>query len=356
MAAQNSVDSSYPPRNQAVFLDSIDEILRAGRVKLAASSDKWANPTLVEADHFNYQDLGKSSEPKNDRFRYRNQSLHLQYSSLLSRSSIQDKNMRGKTLSFPKNRRLVLDICHAARSIPTFPVERIFQLGDLSKARDLAGVRISWAALYTRAYGLVCQAIPELRQLFVSYPTPRLYEHPHSVASISVHRDDPNGGKRLIWGRIDNAEQMGLVEIQQRLDWVICGPLNEVFKDGMRLERLPAPLRRLSWWLAMNWQGRQRAKKIGTFSISTLAGENVLNRNHPLVETSSLTYSRCDSNGSSIVTLLSDHRVLDGVLAAQALKLLESQLNGQVLEELFELRSSQKDPSSVRSISNQNAA
>ena len=264
--------------------------------------------------------------------------------------------MRGKRLSFPKNRRLVLDICQAAKSVPTFPVERSFQLGDLQEARDHAGMRISWVALYTRAYGLVCQAIPELRQMFVAYPTPRLYEHPHSVASISIHRDDPNGGKRLIWGRIDNAEASRLVEIQQRLELVSHGPLDEVFKDGMRLERLPTLLRRLTWWLAMNWQGRQRAKKIGTFSISTLAGEDVLNRSHPLVATSSLAYSRCDSNGSSLVTLLADHRVLDGVLAAQALGLLETRLNGQVLDELLSLRRNQKILSDPRSYADEKAA
>lgn len=320
-----------------MFLDGLDEILRASRVKLASSPDKRANSALVKADYFDYQNLWQADKPAKDRFRSRIQSHHLQYSTLLARSLIRDTNMRGKRLSFPKNRRLVLDICHVAKSVPTFPVERSFQLGDLLDARDHAGTRISWVALYTRAYGLVCQAIPELRQMFVAYPSPRLYEHPHSVASVSIHRDDPNGGKRLIWGRIDNAEGNCLVEIQQRLDLVARGPLDEVFKDGMRLERLPAPLRRFSWWMAMNWQGRQRAKKVGTFTISTLAGENTLNRGHPLVATSSLAYSRCDASGSCLVTLLADHRVLDGMLAAQALGLLEMKLRSQVLEELSSL-------------------
>ncbi len=306
-------------------------------MEFASSPDKRANSALVEADHFDHQKLRHTLNPAKDRFRSRNQSHHLQYSTLLARSLIQDTNMRGKRLSFPRNRRLVLDICHAAKTVPTFPVERSFQLGDLRDARDRAGTRISWVALYTRAYGLVCQAIPELRQMYAAYPSPRLYEHPHSVASISVYRDDPNGGKRLIWGRIDNAEGTSLVEIQRRLDNVACGPLSEVFKDGIRVERLPAFLRRFSWWMAMNWQGRQRAKKIGTFSISTLAGENSLNRGHPLVVTSSLAYSRCNASGSCLVTLLADHRVLDGMLAAQSLGLLETMLQNQVLEELLRL-------------------
>ncbi len=346
MASQYSIDSSRGPKDQPVFLHGFDKILRAGRVEFTPSSEQRADSALIKTNDFNHHLLGVTVKPANERFHSRNQSQHLQYSNgntqtpctLAIPVCVEKKIMRGKRLSFPKNRRLILDICHVAKSVPSFPVERTFQLGELRNARDRAETRISWVALYTRAFSLVCHAIPELRQVFVAYPTPRFYEHPHSVASISVHRDDPTGGKRLIWGRIDNAEETGLVSIQRRLDAVTQGPLNEVFKDGMRLEKLPAPLRRFSWWMAMNVQGRQRAKKIGTFSISTLAGENTLNRDHPLVTTSSLAYSRCNEDGSCLVTLIADHRVLDGMLAAQALGLLETKLVGQVLDELSNLQ------------------
>ena len=250
------------------------------------------------------------------------------------------KMMRGKQLPFPKNRRLVLDICQVAQSIPTFPVERSLDLGDVRSVREQVGrkgIRIAWVTLFTRAYSLACQTIPELRQLYASSPWPRLYEHPHTVASITIHRDDPLGGKRLIWGRIDNAESQSLLEIQTQMDRAVNGPLEVVFRDGIRMESLPRPMRRFSWWMAMHWQPRQRAKKIGTFSISTLASEGILNRGHPLVTTSSLAYSRCDAAGHCCVTLLADHRVLDGMLAAHALRTLESNLTGAVLAELQSL-------------------
>jgi hypothetical protein len=245
--------------------------------------------------------------------------------------------MRGRTLAFPRNRRLVLDICQAARSVPTFPVERILQLYPVHQARQNSPVRISWVALFLRAYGLVSQVIPELRQVFVTYPWNRLYEHPHAVASISIHREDPEGGKRLIWARINQLEEKGLQEIQGILDQAVTGPLHEVFRDGVRMERIPTPLRRLSWWLAMRWHGRQKAKKIGTCSISTLAGENTLNRFHPLIVTTSLAYARCDASGACLVTLLADHRVLDGMLAAQILHRIEHTLNHQITDELRQL-------------------
>ncbi len=244
---------------------------------------------------------------------------------------------RGRTLSLPRNRRLVLDICAAARSVPAFPVERTLKLSSVATARQASKVRISWVTLFLRAYGLAGVEIPELRQVYSKYPWPRLYEHPESIASISIHRDDPDGGKRLIWARIAGPENRSLLEIQKALDHAVHGPLTEVFKDGMRMERVPTPLRRLSWWLGMNWQGRQKAKKIGTCSISTLASEDTLNRGHPLIVTSSIAYSRCDELGNCLVTLLCDHRVLDGMLASHALHRIEHHLLHQCLDELSRL-------------------
>lgn len=246
---------------------------------------------------------------------------------------------RGRSLRFPRHRRLVLDICWAARGVPGFPVERTMQLADAVAARAAATTtRISWVAMFLRAYGLAGLDIPELRQVYIAYPWARLYEHPTSVASISIHRDDPDsGGKRLIWARINDSENKSLTMIQAELDRAVTAPLMEVFKDGYRMERVPMLLRRLSWWLGMNWQGRQKAKKIGTCSISTLAGEDTLNRDHPLIVTTSIAYSRCDSQGQCTVTMLADHRVFDGVLAAQTLKRIEYHLTHQVVDELQRL-------------------
>jgi hypothetical protein len=244
---------------------------------------------------------------------------------------------RGRTLSFPRNRRLVLDICAAARSVPSFPVEKTLKLGQVVAARQAASLRISWITLFLRAYGLAGIDIPELRQVYSKYPWPRLYEHPHAVASIAIHRDDPQGGKRLIWARINAPEEKSLLEIQKALDHAIHGPLVDVFKDGVRMERVPTPLRRLTWWIGMNWHGRQKAKKLGTCSISTLAHEDTLNRGHPLVVTTSIAYSRCDELGNCLATLLCDHRVLDGMLAAQVLHGIEHHLTHQVVDELKSL-------------------
>jgi hypothetical protein len=89
----------------------------------------------------------------------------------------------------------------------------------------------------------------------------------------------------------------------------------------------------------MNLSGRKRAKHIGTFSISSLAGHFALNLHHPLITASSLAFGPIDASGTMEVVLISDHRTIDGALAATALSRLEAKLCGEVLSELQALGS-----------------
>ncbi|MCY2974394.1 MAG: hypothetical protein NTW52_06965 [Planctomycetota bacterium] len=247
--------------------------------------------------------------------------------------------IRGRCHPIPIHRRLILDVCRTSLRVPSFPIDRLMQLNRVVEARNAHNAknenRIGWVAIFLRSYAIVCQEIPELRSLYFCMPWPRLYEHPHTVASITIHRPDDQGVERLIWARISNCETSSLSDIQRQMNDAVHNPLREVFRDGLRLERLPSCIRRLSWWLGMNWKPRQRAKKIGTFSVSTLAGEDVSNYGHPLVVTTSLSYTRCNDKGECMVTLISDHRVLDGMLAARSLKRLEEVMNTIVIRELL---------------------
>jgi hypothetical protein len=213
-------------------------------------------------------------------------------------------------------------------------------LATLSDTRTSSEIRIGWTALFGRAYALVCNELPQLRDLYVSYPKRYLYRHPHSVCSLSIHRRDDSGAERLIWGRWVAPELMTLTEIQNQLNDFCTAPINEVYREGLKLERTPALLRRMTWAWIMNWTGRKRAKHIGTFSISSLGGQSALNLHHPLITSSSLAFGPIDPQGDMDVVLIADHRVIDGVLAANALSMLESKLNGDVLSELTHLGAS----------------
>ena len=221
---------------------------------------------------------------------------------------------------------MAVDIAMAAQSIPSFPVVRRMRLAAVDDARRQSPVRIGWTALFVRAYGQVCSALPELRDLYVRWPTPYVYRHPEPVAGITVHRLDEHQTERLIWGRIAAPDRHSLEQVQQAIEHFTTAPIQEVFRDGLKLERRPALLRRLTWWTLTQWSGRKRAKHIGTFTISSLGNTGAHNAHHPLVTTSSLALGPIESDGSCDVALICDHRAIDGMLAARALLQLETTL------------------------------
>ena len=240
---------------------------------------------------------------------------------------------RSKRLAISCNRALVLDVLHFARAVPLFPVEREFELSQLAVLRSLQRHRISWAILFLKAYAIVARDQPALRQAFIAWPWPHLLEAPASVAMLAISREYL-GEDRLCWGRFDEPDNQPLAKLQQRLDRYASEPVEQAFDRQVRASRMPRWLRRALLWWNLNFGGSARARRVGTFSLSTLAGVGALNRAHPSFLTSSLTYGPIGVDGRTTVTLLCDHRVLDGAAAAQALAELQSVLIGQIAAEL----------------------
>src|SRR5438552_1809090 len=94
----------------------------------------------------------------------------------------------GRTLALSLPRRFVCDLMHLARQVPTVPVQRRMNLAILAEARRLAVTKPSWCAIFTKAYGIIAAARPELRRAYISFPRPHLYEHPNNIASIAIER------------------------------------------------------------------------------------------------------------------------------------------------------------------------
>ena len=239
---------------------------------------------------------------------------------------------RGSRHRIPRERRLAIDISLVARRVPSFPVLRRMDLQPIELWRQelkASGKRIGWTAILAYAYGSVCRELPELRDVYIARPFPYMYRHPEPVASITIHRttspETPYLG-RLVWGRFVCSETANLQTYQDQLDAWNSMPVEQIYPDALRLERWPTPIRRLQWYLLMRWTGRKRAKHLGTFSISSLAHLGALNGYHPLVTTTSLAMGPVSPNDLTEIVLLCDHRVVDGVLAAKALEMLEKRL------------------------------
>ena len=69
----------------------------------------------------------------------------------------------GRNLPLSAPRRLICDLMHFAKKVPTVPVERRMKLGAVVMARRQAEPRPSWCAIFTKALAFTAASRPELR-------------------------------------------------------------------------------------------------------------------------------------------------------------------------------------------------
>ena len=246
------------------------------------------------------------------------------------------KKRTGRRLGIPHQRRLTCDLLWFNRSVPLCGHDRIFRLSELAEFRAETPRRISWSALFIRAFGLVAQQCPELRQTWYRWPVSHLYQHPVNVATLTVHRrwrDEP----WLFWGQISEPESLTLEVIQQHIDRFRDDPVTRVFRKQTKLARLPTVLRRLIWWWNIHIATARRADRLGTFFVSTLSGKKTEIQIPPSIHTGCLTFGPVDRNGDCRVTLAYDHRVMDGSFVADVLELLETIMTRQMPAELKQI-------------------
>jgi len=187
--------------------------------------------------------------------------------------------------------------------------------------------------LFIKAFALVACRRRELRQSYATFPWPHIQQFTGSVGMLATEREH-RGERWLFWSRFAAPDQRSLVELQQALDQYQTAPVEQIFRQQWRLSGLPTPLRRGLWWWTLNCAGAKRAKRVGTFFLSTLAGKGVEIQDPPAFLTSNLTYGPLDRDQTCRVTLSYDHRLMDGSLAADCLIELEQTLCGPIAEEL----------------------
>ena len=243
---------------------------------------------------------------------------------------------RPRVSPLSRQRLLVCDVVSAARNVPTFPVERWMSLSSVAEARRTAGTRIGWAAIFTKAYAIVAREQPLLRSWYVPGLRPRLATSRQSVATLSINRrlDDTD---TLFWAHLPAPDEQALGDLQAAISQHAHEPIETVFRRQEQLASLPRWLRRPVLWWNLHSTSRKRAKRVGTFSLSTLASHQAYNRLHPSPLTTSLAYGPLDTEGRCLVTLLADHRLLDGVPVARALERLEHVLQNEIVCELRSL-------------------
>jgi hypothetical protein len=245
--------------------------------------------------------------------------------------------MRGRSIALSRPRRLVIDLLHFARKVPSLPVQKRMQLAAVAAARKACRERPQWSAIFIKAYAVVAQEMPVLRRAYIKVPWPHLYEYPSVSASLMIEREY-DGDHGLFSMLIKNAAGRSLTELRDLIRIGTDAPLDSVkdFRRALRVAGWPCALRRLLWWIGLNI-GRQRGNYFGTFGLSVYSALNV-DSLHPLSPlTTVLNYGHIGDDGRVNVRIIYDHRVMDGADVARALSRLEEVLNGEIVDQLKRL-------------------
>jgi len=244
-------------------------------------------------------------------------------------------NTSGRSVPVSWHRRLVTDVMSASRHVPAVTAERKMSLAPLMAAREASALRPGWCTLFTRAFGLVSRDYPQLRQSYMKFPWPRLYEHPHSIVAMVFERRLA-AEDIVLYCVIRGPENRSLEELEELVRHHKEAPLEELrtYQRAWRVSHIPWPARPVFWWAALNVLGRRRCHNFGTFGISSIGSQGAgLLQILPIL-TSTLHYGLFDAQGRLDVRLTWDHRVMDGATVARVLVDLESVLTGEVAREL----------------------
>lgn len=241
----------------------------------------------------------------------------------------------GRKIRLSPGRKLVCEILHHARKVPSLPLAFRANIRPLLEARRSSTLRPSWISLFLRAYALVAETIPELRQSYIPFPRRHIYEHPFSLGCVIVERDF-RGENTVLIAKVRGPEKTSLAEIDGHLDRFRNDPVDTIpaFKHLMQWASRPWWMLRFVFWSTLNWSGATRAKRFGTFCISSLGNQGV-EQVHPLSpHTTYFTFGPISEDGEVELKIIYDHRVMDGRTVGRIFQELEKTLNGQMVQEI----------------------
>lgn len=235
----------------------------------------------------------------------------------------------------PAHRSIVADIMHYGRKMPLVSCMRVLSAPDLPKLRHNAAQRIAWPMILMKAFALVMRNRPELRQVYMTFPCPHLYESDTITCMVPVNRR-VDGRFRLFFARFESPQQRPLHWLQRELVKHSYGPIANIrfFRNQIWFGRLPLPLRKALWQVVWRLSPANRVRYLGNCSFS----QNVQGTTHGLgnftPQTTSFGHGNLERDGSCRLTFTWDHRVLDALDAWLVLNELEDSLRGPICDEL----------------------
>ena len=121
-----------------------------------------------------------------------------------------------------------------------------------------------------KAYALVGEQHPPLRRALLEFPWPRIYEHPWMNCALAIERSF-QGDDGVFVGLFRAPEKQSIAQLQEALRFYKNQPLERVgvYRRALAFSRVPRPIRRLFWWSTLNVSGFKRAKRFGTFGLTS---------------------------------------------------------------------------------------
>jgi hypothetical protein len=240
-----------------------------------------------------------------------------------------------RSSAVPLQRRWISDVVHFGKKSHVVGGNLIINVTAVATARIRNQPLVSWTAIWIKAIALAGQRWPELRTCYLPYPWPRMYLHPHTVATIVIERNW-NGAPAVFFDKIRNPEAMSLAEIDGACRGKKQSPIESVggYRFLIRIARLPWFLRRIVWSFGLYWSGRLRSRYIGTYSVNALPG-----RRHQVLQSTtpisfSLFHGIPEPNGDMLVQFFADHRVFDGMTLYRMMRTVEAIMNNAIVGEL----------------------
>jgi hypothetical protein len=235
----------------------------------------------------------------------------------------------------PLHRRWINEVVHFGKKSHVVGCNWTINLAAVVAARAAHQPAVGWTAIWMKALALVSRRRSELRTAYLPFPWARFYVHPHSVAAVTIERTW-RGVPAVFFEQFRRPDCVSLWDLDASLRALRQVPVESVgsFRRLIRFSRPPLLLRRAIWGITLHWSGRLRSKYFGTFAINPFPTPrgSVMQSTTPV--TMLLYYGLVDRSGDTLVQLLFDHRVLDGVEAYRLIRDVEATLKGEIVAEL----------------------
>lgn len=242
---------------------------------------------------------------------------------------------KGKRIKLSNGRRLVDELVRTANKMATAAYVRDFDLSELAGLRKQVRPKIGWNVLYMKAYAIIAEKNPVLRQCYVGFPWPYAYQHESNVCLLTMSREY-EGEERLLFARFNQPESRSLVELQAQYDHLRKAPVNEIkqFRHQIRFAKSPWFVRRFAWWMMMNVLPRKRMSHFGTFGMTLSGYKDACAHKVLSPSTTAIGVDVLPRKGQAKFTLTFDHQILDGVPVVNFMDQVYKVLNGAIADEL----------------------